>query len=67
MIGSLAQALASLELARSIWERLARENPSDTELRNRLGANYVNAGGVLSDMARFEEARNSAGTRPSHL
>ena len=60
----LAEALASFEKARAIFERLARENPSVIDFQRDLASTYSNAGGVqigtgeLGGAAHaFEQAR----------
>jgi eukaryotic-like serine/threonine-protein kinase len=54
--GRFADAQEALRQARDLFEALARERPTNQDLRARLGDVYVNGGSLLVDLGRTEEA-----------
>ncbi|HKI18210.1 MAG TPA: protein kinase, partial [Isosphaeraceae bacterium] len=53
------QALASLELARELAEKLARDDPNNLSSFNLLGAVWKSQADILADEARYEDAAHA--------
>jgi tetratricopeptide (TPR) repeat protein len=57
--GRPAEALASHDQARAIWERLAREHPESPDFASSLGATLNNIATIDLDQGQFENARET--------
>ena len=56
-MGRPAEALASCEQARAIWERLTRENPESSDFASRMGMTLDIMGEIELHHRRFDKAR----------